>query len=330
MTFVGCYLKEHRGVIFLELFFVGIFAAIFSLYHLPLAAVLYPAFLCLLAGCMYMGGQIYKAYVKHQKLMALSSLHKAAVWELLEDGFSGKRNTLEKDYGQIIENLCREMQSMEDGTAASYREMIDYFTLWVHQIKTPIASMQLHLSGEDSRLSRRLSSDVLHIEQYVEMVLTYLRMGDGTSDYVFRPVNLDEVIRENIRKHRGDFIMKKLALIYEPVNETVVSDEKWLSFVIGQLLSNALKYTDEGSVTISMEKKGILSISDTGIGIAPEDIPRIFERGYTGGNGRGDKRATGIGLYLCKQICDRIGAKIRVYSQVEQGTKVEIEFGGTY
>ena len=118
--------------------------------------------------------------------------------------------------------------------------------------------------------------------------------------------------------------MKKLQLTYIPSKETIVSDEKWLSFVIEQLLSNALKYTKKGSVTIFFEEPKTLCISDTGIGIAPEDIPRIFEKGYTGSNGRRDKRASGLGLYLCKEICNRLGAKISIISQVETGTTVKV------
>ena len=180
------------------------------------------------------------------------------------------------------------------------------------------------MEEEDSKLSRRLASDLLHIEQYVEMVLTYLKMGADSTDYVFRKVYLDKLLRENIRKLRGDFIIKRLNLIYNPSDETVISDEKWLSFVIEQVLSNALKYTQEGSVTISMENPKTLCISDTGIGIAPEDIPRVFEKGYTGCNGRKDKHASGLGLYLCKQICNRLGHEITIVSELEKGTTVKI------
>lgn len=328
MTFAGRYLKEHLSVIFIEFFFVFIFAAVFSLYHLPLAAVLYPAFLCFLAGAAFLGRRMHQAYVEHKRLVLLQSLKGIEVREVLEKQFQGKRTISEEDYQCIIENLCKEMQGREDKTAADYREMKDYFTVWVHQIKTPIASMRLSLSGEDTVLSRKMSSDILHMEQYVDMVLTYFKMGDHSSDYLFSNVNLDDVLRENIRKLRGDFIMKKLALIYEPLNETVVSDEKWLSFVIEQVLSNALKYTPKGSVTIFLEKPGILCIRDTGIGIAPQELPRIFEKGYTGENGREDKRATGLGLYLCRQICDRIGAKIWIESREEQGTTVKIDLRG--
>ncbi|MBP3477809.1 MAG: sensor histidine kinase [Lachnospiraceae bacterium] len=321
MIFTFRYLWERRTLIFMQFLFCGIFMMTFYLYHLPLSAVLYPTFICFLIGSFFIGWSVYRAYEKHKKLLSMQSLH----MNVLQDAFAENVGTQEKDYQQIILKLCQEMQMAEDKMSNSYKEMIDYFTVWVHQIKTPIASMRLHLETEDSKLARRLKSDLLHIEQYVEMVLTYIRMESNSSDYVFRQIKLDKIMRENIRKLRGDFIMKKLNLKYEPIEETVVSDEKWLSFVVEQILSNALKYTNEGSVTIMLEKPKTLCISDTGIGIASEDIPRIFEKGYTGGNGREDKRASGLGLYLCKQICNRLGFVISVSSEVEIGTVVRID-----
>lgn len=330
MTFALHYVRQHLGAILIQVLFVCIFVVIFRLYRLPLAAVFYPAFLCLTAGSFFLICSGYRAYKKHEKLLEMQSLPVSA----LQDAFAADENTdrkkfvpvWEEDYGHIIVRLCREMQLSQDKAADSYRDMIDYFTVWVHQIKTPIASMRLHLDMEDSGLARRAKSELLHIEQYVEMVLTYLKIDSGGEDYVFREVSLDKIIRENIRRFRGDFIMKKLGLLYAAVDETVITDEKWLSFVVGQVLSNALKYTGKGAVTISLEAPKTLCISDTGIGIAQEDIPRIFEKGFTGSNGRQDKRASGLGLYLCRQICSRIGASISIESQEEIGTTVRIDF----
>lgn len=321
MRFTIQYLREHLSVILMQLLFAGVFAVVFYLYHLPLAAVLYPALICFLTGCLFVWRSVYIAYGKHVRLTKMQSLSGNA----MSGVFGAGRTIQERDYQRLIVNLCHEMQAQESGMNARYSEMLDYFTVWVHQVKTPIASMRLHLGAEDSALSRRLKSELLRIEQYVEMVLTYLKMGDATSDHVFRTVRLDKVLRESIRKFRGDFIMKKLGIVYVSSDETVVSDEKWLSFVIEQLLSNALKYTNEGSVTIALEQPKILCISDTGIGIAPEDLPRIFEKGYTGVNGREHKRASGLGLYLCKRICDRLGIAITIESEVEKGTTVRLD-----
>lgn len=322
MSFVFRYLREHLRLILIGAIFICIFVVSFALYHLPLAAVAYPTGVCLLLGCLLAVSPIRKAHQKHETLTEIC-LHS---WNTVGSELSPYDTIEDEDYRHIIENLCREIRSIEAQTDNSRKEMMDYYSTWVHQIKTPIASMRLHLKTVDTALARKLLSDLLHIEQYVDMVLTYLRMGSNTTDYVFRKVALDDILRENIRKFRGDFIVKNLALQYEPSGVTVVSDEKWLSFVIGQILSNALKYTKEGAVMISVETPKTLCIKDTGIGIAPEDLPRIFEQGYTGYNGREEKRASGIGLYLCKQICNRLGHTISVTSTPDVGTEVRINF----
>lgn len=323
MTFTIQYIREHKGILLMQAFFACVFAAAFYLYHLPLEAVLYPVCICAVCGGVFGGRAVCSAYEKHKRLVKLKSVHRS----ILPDAFEEEKAGIwERDYQQIIAGLCRELQSGEDEAVKSRREMTDYFTVWVHQIKTPIASMRLHLEAEDTRLARRLKSELRRIEQYVEMVLTYFRMGSDSSDYVFCEVSLDKVLRESIRKLRGDFIMKGLELDYTPLEKTVVSDEKWLSFVVEQILSNALKYTGAGRVAIWSEASGTLCISDTGIGIAPEDIPRIFEKGYTGGNGRTDKRASGLGLYLCRQICGRLGVELSIDSEPEKGTTVRLRF----
>ena len=321
MTFIRQYLKDHLNLNIMQLLFVCIFGVVFYLYHLPLVAILYPTFICLIVGLLFTGVSIHKAYQKYQKLQGMQYLSEETIQQLLAENIKIE----DRIYQELILKLCQEKQLLADKMTGDYKEMMDYFTIWVHQIKTPIASMRLHLGMQDSQLSRRLASDLLHIEQYVEMVLTYLRMGSDSHDYKFHTINLDKLLRENIRKLRGDFIIKKLDLVYEPFDENIVSDEKWLSFVIEQILSNALKYTHQGAVKIYLEAPKMLCISDEGIGIAPEDLPRIFEKGYTGSNGRMDKRASGIGLYLCKQICNRLGHDLVVISKPESGTTVKID-----
>ena len=203
--------------------------------------------------------------------------------------------------------------------------MVEYYTVWAHQIKTPIASMRLQLQSVDSDLARRLDGDLNRIEAYVEMVLTFLRLDSDSTDYVIRKIDLDALIKPAIRKFARDFITKKLTMDFKPTEAEVLSDEKWLSFVIEQVLSNAVKYTKNGGIKVYMDEPGILCIEDTGIGISAEDLPRVFENGYTGFNGREDKRASGIGLYLCKRICDNLGHKISAESEQGVGTKIKID-----
>ena len=206
-----------------------------------------------------------------------------------------------------------------------YRKFaVRHYTVWAHQIKTPIAAMRLTLQNTDSSFSRKLSVELARVEQYVDMVLCYLRLDTDTRDYVIAVYDLDDILRQALRKFAGQFIGKKIHLDYQPLNAQVMTDEKWLLFVIEQILSNALKYTQQGCVSIYLESPKILCIRDTGMGIAAEDLPRIFEKGYTGYNGRTDKKASGLGLYLCARICRNLGHGISAESEPDKGTVIKL------
>ena len=227
----------------------------------------------------------------------------------------------------------RERKSEESRHWEELQEKQDFFALWAHQIKTPIFALRLLLQEEPER-NRESLAQLFRIEQYVEMVLGYLRTEDMSADLKLARCSLDRIIREQIHKYAGIFVAKKLSLSYEGTDATVLTDEKWLGFVIGQILSNALKYTRTGGIEIWLEDErgnrtsntapAILVIADTGIGIQSEDLPRIFEKGYTGVNGREDNRATGIGLYLSRKILKKLGHEITVDSQVDKGTEVRL------
>ena len=218
-------------------------------------------------------------------------------------------------------------QRQEADAARKTAEMVEYYTLWAHQIKTPIAAMRLTLQNEDSPLSRRLTAELGRVERYVEMVMAYLRLDGESTDYVLREYELDPILRAAVKRFSGEFIQKRLALDLRPTGARVLTDEKWLSFVLEQLLSNALKYTPAGSVSIYLESPAVLCIADTGIGIAPEDLPRIFDAGYTGLNGREDKRASGLGLYLCRRVCRSLGHGLTARSEPGKGTVMRLDLG---
>ena len=252
-------------------------------------------------------------------MMELSELPSA-----LMDDFPLPFSVEDADYQKIIGFLRKEQTQFENRMNTRFSDMVDYYTIWAHQIKTPIASMRLNLQNEDSELSRRVSEDLFRIEQYVEMVLCYLRLDSDATDYVICTYDLDGIVRQAVRRFAGQFIRRKIQLDYKPLNAQVLTDEKWLLFILEQVISNALKYTDSGTVTIEMEAPQTLCIRDTGIGIAPEDLPRIFEKGYTGYNGRSDKKASGLGLYLCRRICKNLGHAITAESVIDQGTVIRI------
>lgn len=302
----------------LALFFI-IFLLSFLLYHLPVGAVLYPTILCI--GIGFLGCMIHFVRVKreHETLQRIQQMT-----DIMTEHLPTAETIQTSDYQDIIRFLSKEHDTYRLETHQKYTDMMEYYTVWAHQIKTPIASMRLHLQNEDSSLSRKLRLDLFRIEQYAEMVLTFLRLDSESTDYVFQEHDLDKIVKRVIKKFSSEFIERKLSLVYEPVNTTVITDEKWLSFVIEQVLSNALKYTPSGSIGISLVDEKTLRIEDTGIGIAPEDLPRIFEKGYTGYNGRTHQKASGIGLYLCKRICTKLGHTITASSTLDVGTRIEI------
>lgn len=333
MRFLGDYLAKRVKPILVFIIFAVFFCGSFLLYRVPVEAAGYPSFICVLAGLVILALDARKAHKKHirlQELLALSS-------ELLSD-FPEPATMEDEDYQAIIGMLRDERIQRQNRSEERFSEMIEYYTIWAHQIKTPIASMRLQLQNDGSDAARHLLEDLFRIEQYVEMVLCYLRLDSNSTDYVFREVPLDDVIRAALKKYAAMFIRKKIALQYEPAGVTVTTDEKWLLFVVEQVLSNAVKYTPEGG-SIMIGTGGVktdessevptevsLFIRDTGIGIASEDLPRIFEKGYTGRAGRIDMKASGIGLYLCRRISRNLGHGIRAESAPGRGTVIRIDF----
>ncbi len=313
------YLRGKRRGLLLGCGFWAVFLGSFWLYHLPLEAVVYPAVLCAILGALFLIWDFLR--IRHHQ--CLQQIH--TMTDVLAGTLPAAESVQMQDYQQILHCLAREHQACCIQTEQRYENMINYYTVWVHQIKTPIASMRLQLQNEDTPKARALMAELFRVEQYVEMVLTFLRLDADSTDYVFRECDLDAVVRQAVKKFTAEFIGRKLKLDYQPLNTTVVTDEKWLLFVVEQVLSNALKYTPRGTITITLLPAKTLRIQDTGIGIAPEDLPRIFENGYTGYNGRTDKKASGIGLYLCKRICRNLGHTITAKSQPDVGTIIDID-----
>lgn len=321
MSFFKGYLKERWKRLLMLLLFVCIFAVSFWFYRLPVRAVMYPCALCLLFGAVFVIYDMTKAYRRHKFFEELHRRNTELISALPEP-----EGIVDSDYQQLISVLKEKIAEITAQTDSRIRDTVDYYTVWAHQIKTPIAAMRLTLQKEDVPEARRLASELSRIEQYVEMVLVFVRLGSDYSDYVFARQDIDEIIRSSVKKFASEFIDRRIRLEYDSVDIQAVTDEKWFAFVVEQLLSNALKYTREGSIKIYSEGK-VLYIKDTGIGIAPEDLPRVFDKGYTGCNGRTDRRASGLGLYLCRRICQNLGIDISISSTIGEGTTVSLDLG---
>lgn len=314
------YLYQYRYTALMFFCYSGIFAVIFSLYDLETEAVFYAVGLCLILTAVVLAVQYIFYRKQHRNRMRILKNI-----EFSADKLPDPKTLAEADYQDMIIALKQLCDKYWTDWQNERHESIDYYTTWVHQIKTPISVMRMVLQSEDTQEHRELSSELFRIEQYVEMVLGYLRLNSETSDYVFQEYKLDAIIKQAVHKYASQFVRKRIRLRYEPTEITALTDEKWLLFIIEQLLSNAIKYTQEGSITITVTSDKIIKISDTGIGIAPEDIPRIFEKGFTGYNGRADKKSTGLGLYLCRKAADRLSHKISVQSEVGRGTVFAVD-----
>ena len=282
------------------------------------------------------------------KVKALSNALKRPVEEQAQ--LPEATDDVEILYHGLLENQSIARSESESSAAIRQSQMRDYYSMWVHQIKTPISAMKLLLEAEREELGQLICDDeqsqcllsdnmdsfedeLFRIEEYVSMALQYQRVSSTENDFVLEKVSVDGVIRDTIKKYAKIMIRRHIGINYSGTGQEVYTDGKWLAFMLEQILSNAIKYTPQGVVTIeTAEEKDrfFITIKDTGIGIKAEDLPRVFEKGYTGYNGHADKKATGIGLYLCRQMADKLGHTIRMESEIGKGTKVWIGFDLDY
>ena len=312
------YLKRRAWLLMMLALFAAIFAAVFSLYDLPAEAVGYASALCLAVGTVLFCVR-FAAYVRRRRELELlrRNVDELAAALPRPDG------ALEAAYQELIRAVCEDRARLIWEKDRRYRETVDYFTLWAHQIKTPIAAVEL-LVSEAPPDAGAVAAEKMKIREYVEMALTYFRLDGDGSDLVLARYELDGIIRAAARRYARLFILKKITLRLDETGRTALCDEKWLSFLLGQLLSNALKYTRSGGAIHVYGEGEELVVADTGIGIRPEDLPRVFEKGFTGINGRGEKRSTGIGLYLCRRAADRMGCTLRLTSGPGGGTQARL------
>ena len=320
MEILKSYLKKNIKVYILFIVFIFIFFIMFYLYNLPLEALTYTGSFCFLAALIASISDYANYKESYKKL------------KFLEENILNDLDALPKSldiridyYHKIIEKLYEELEKLTQENRQKNTDMVDYYSMWVHQIKTPIAAMNFLLDNEE--IDRKiLQQELFKIERYVEMVLTYIRLDSISSDYVITKINLDEVVKDSVKKYATIFINKKIKLNYVSHETMVISDKKWLSFAFEQILGNSVKYSGAGGEITIETYENKLVIEDNGMGIKEEDLPRIFEKGFTGFNGRYEKKSSGLGLYLCKKILDKLGHHIEISSKVGEGTRIEITF----
>lgn len=315
----GYLIKNIKYIISLTVF-LCIFLIIFILYNAEIQAVWYSFFLCFCFLSVFFSFDFCHFYKKH---IVLNSLKNYVITEI--NDLPESIDIIEKDYQKLIYILHNHIKESEIKATTAKSEMLDYYTLWAHQIKTPISAMNLLMQSVTD--SREMKLELFKIEKYVEMALQYLKLENISSDMILKQYKLKEIINQAVKQYSLFFIQKKIKLDIKNFECDVITDKKWLLFVLEQIISNALKYTYSGTITIYMDysKAKTLVIEDTGIGIIQEDLPRIFEKGFTGVNGRIYQKSTGLGLYLCKSILKRLSHDISIDSEIGKGTKVFID-----
>ncbi len=319
---VYAYLREHIGMAAAYVMLVALFYLLAGLYGYEhsMQYMSYAVFLALFFGlCAALLGFVRELY-------HLSALMQAKENEEERECYLPTARTLsEQIYQEILCESEQKRRSLLSEYDEKEKEMADYYTMWTHQIKTPIAAMRLLLQEREDTFSKEQQEELFKIEQYAKMALQYARLQNMSSDLVLKRYDICQIVRQAVKCYSILFIGSGLSFAMEDFTCYAVTDEKWLSFVTEQLLSNALKYTRSGGITISGDAHTLV-IEDTGIGISESDLPRVFERGFTGYNGRIDKKSTGIGLYLCQQILRRLGHTIAITSKMGVGTRVTLGF----
>lgn len=237
----------------------------------------------------------------------------------------------ERIFYDILKDTDKEMHEHVNKYRDMQIEYREYIETWVHEIKTPIASARLMIENNENEITKNIEYEIKKIEGYIEQVLYYSKSNDVSKDYIIKEFDLKDIVRKVIKKNSRDFITKKISLDIENINGKVCSDIKWVEFILNQILGNAIKYSKVNNAKVTIyscinENNIILTIQDNGVGIVNKDIGRVFEKGFTGENGRKFGKSTGIGLYLCKKLCERLGLGLSIISKEDIGTKVNIIF----
>ena len=310
-------LRKNRLFLLLLFFMPVTFLTVFLLYGILIEALLYGTALILFLALNLLIPDIIgemKRAEEREKLLCSLPDEWASPLDL--------KTLADQDWHRAVLLLGKRAEQMSDCLSESRKDTLDYVSAWVHQIKTPIAVMRMLLENVSGPEQTALQSELSRTEQYVEMVLQYARLESESNDLVIEAYPLDELIRDSIRRFSRQFILKKLSLSYDGTDLTVITDRKWFCCILDQLLSNAVKYTAHGKVTVQANPiTREICISDTGIGIPECDQPRIFEKGYTGQNGRRDAASSGLGLYLSKRAAALLHVSLRVESTPGRGSR---------
>lgn len=310
--FLKHHLYSRRFILLLLLIVFSIMGMFAFIFEDGRSLLEYQLLLAFLLASFFLGMDLASAYKEYRNQLFYASGRPQTALEVL---LFEKLALLEMDKKN---RAIEEREKLND--------LMDYYTLWAHQIKTPIAASSLLVGEiEDKKVKNQLEQELFKIESYVNIVLQYLRLESFHEDLVLKKENVEDLVKEIVKKYAIFFIQKGLSLSLHDLDRTIITDRKWFVVILEQVLSNSLKYTSQGGIEIYFQEDA-LYIKDSGLGIQDADLLRVFERGFSGYNGRLTQQSSGLGLYLSKKIADELGHQISIASQVGQGTTVMISF----
>ena len=310
--FLKHHLYSRRFILLLLLIVFSIMGMFAFIFEDGRSLLEYQLLLAFLLASFFLGMDLASAYKEYRNQLFYASGRPQTALEVL---LFEKLALLEMDKKN---RAIEEREKLND--------LMDYYTLWAHQIKTPIAASSLLVGEiEDKKVKNQLEQELFKIESYVNIVLQYLRLESFHEDLVLKKENLEDLVKEIVKKYAIFFIQKGLSLSLHDLDRTIITDRKWFVVILEQVLSNSLKYTSQGGIEIYFQEDA-LYIKDSGLGIQDADLLRVFERGFSGYNGRLTQQSSGLGLYLSKKIADELGHQISIASQVGHGTTVMISF----
>lgn len=323
------FFKENGLNLSINVLFFMIIFGVFMYLRIPLVIILLTWFIWFLPLLAYM----VLNYIKWSRYIndirrVLEELDKKY---LLPEVIDEPNFLLGEEINDVLRELSKSMHENVKHYRTEQEEYREYIEMWIHEIKTPIASSRLVIENNYNDVTRKIDYQIDRIDNFIEQVLYYTRSDEVSKDYIIKELELDSIVKKVVKKNYRDFISKKIKLEIEEIKETIYSDSKWVEFIVNQILVNSVKYTKEkeGVIKISANSQGnsvVLIIEDNGVGIIERDLDRIFEKGFTGENGRRFGKSTGIGLYLCKRLCDKLGLGLKLESKLNKGTKVRVIF----
>jgi signal transduction histidine kinase len=325
---LSSFLKDKILFLLAQSFIIVFLVLLLDVYHISLYAII---LICLTIVIISFAALAYEYLIRSRYYNRLNKTlesmeQKQYIASLLEAPNFAEAEVL----CEILKHVTKAMNDEIASYKISQDEYREYIETWIHEIKIPISCIDLICQNNRNDITKKISEETVRVDSYIEQALYYARSKNVASDYSIRRLSLDSLVKAAVKKHSKQLIGCGAQVKLDNLDHTVYADEKWLDFIIGQIIANSIKYKEDAltlwfSASESQENI-ILSIQDNGIGISESDLGRVFEKGFTGENGRAFAKSTGIGLYLCKELCTKMYLGLEAQSTVGNGTTIHITF----